>query len=357
MKCVFPAVTNIEEEEDWFCPLCCAISNCLAEVQVACMDEDWEHRRMTEQFRHLDTSSLLSWAKAEEVFSEAEWEYTTALRLKEGKQDENTANLLSIYLGDDGVNEHHNLGSGPMGSDSEDENDYSLFDEKSFEERRQRERREQTNSKEDDNDDDESVMSSEASTRSSQATLVEMSSVELEIDKSELEALSDAGASSSSLEDTSQGSDPSESSVAAHQRRSSRRLRKSLNQSSSGRNGTTDLDAELDESNILEGKRKRKKVDYQRLNDALFGDLTPKERAKLDDVDDYVADNQHNQKKKTSKTNGITKSTKGPTKNKKTSTTPGRSRNKASVQSVDSEPLSSDDDDENASPLGDTMDQ
>ena len=114
-----------------------------------------------------------------------------------------------------------------------------------------------------------------------------MSSVELKIDKSELAALSDGGGGSSSEEDSSLSG---ASSTSTAKKRKSRRLR-NKKQNASGHSATTSLvepGADFDENNIIEGKRQRKFVDYRKLNDALFGDLSAKERAKLDDKDDFV---------------------------------------------------------------------
>jgi hypothetical protein len=311
MNCVFPQVhaKDIEDEnEDWFCPLCNAISHLTAEVQLACMEEDWEHRRETEDYQLLESSSLHSWGNAVEAFPEAEWEYETSMKYKAGKQNEDTARLLGVYLGEEFF--QGTAGGAvpmPVGSDSEDENDYSLFDEESFDERRRLER-ERVGDKDDDDDDDkddggshdddkeDSDDDSDESTRSSQASLVDMSSVELNIGKSELAALSDGGGGSSSKDDSSLSGAPSISS--AKQRRS-RRLR-TKNCNISGHSSLADPGADFDENNIIEGKRRRNFVDYRKLNDALFGDLSAKERAKIDDKDDFQV---RKKKKKTPKKN------------------------------------------------------
>ena len=38
---------------------------------------------------------------------------------------------------------------------------------------------------------------------------------------------------------------------------------------------------DFDESNIIQGRRKRKAVDYRKLNDDMFGDLTPTKQEKI----------------------------------------------------------------------------
>eukprot|EP00934_Nitzschia_sp_Nitz4_P007629 Nitzschia sp. Nitz4//scaffold134_size62860//19808//22524//NITZ4_006322-RA/size62860-augustus-gene-0.64-mRNA-1//-1//CDS//3329535478//7619//frame0 len=265
MKCIYPQVTqkDIEnEDDDWFCPLCQAISNLLPSIQSACMDEDWDHRRETERYKHLEESSLHSWGNVDDVFPDSEFEFNSSMKLKAGKQNEDTARLLKVYLGDDFFGDKEAVPM-PVGSDSEDENDYSLFDEESFDERRRKEKEEHV----DDDDDSES-------SHSSQATLQDMSSVEMKIGKSELAALSEEEDEESSSDDESDSP-----------KRRSRRLRSKTVKSE--HSSFADVGADFDESNILEGKRQRKKVDYRKLNDALFGQLSAKEKAAIDDKDDF----------------------------------------------------------------------
>ena len=45
----------------------------------------------------------------------------------------------------------------------------------------------------------------------------------------------------------------------------------------------------LKEVNILPGKRRCQAVDYRKLNDALFGELSRKARAQIDDAEDFRA--------------------------------------------------------------------
>jgi hypothetical protein len=334
MACIFPQVQakDLEdEEEDWFCPLCSAISHLTAEVQLACMDQDWEHRRETEDYHKNETSSLHSWGNAAEVFPEAEWEYETSLKYKAGKQNEDTARLLGIYLGEDFFQA---ITGGtipmPVGSDSEDENDYSLFDEESFEERKRRERQGGGDDDDDDDENDDDHDDSDKSTRSSEASLVDMSSVELNIGKSELAALSDGGDDSSNEDSASSGASSASSSP---RQRLSRRLRNKSNQAS-GHSSLADPGADFDENNIIQGKRRRTAVDYRKLNDALFGDLSEKEKAKIDDQDDF----QVQKRKKTGKIhNGGAKKRKKANSDKKvgseSSGTEGQSDNDNSSKS------------------------
>jgi hypothetical protein len=260
MKCVHPHLKreDIEnEDEDWFCPLCSAISNFTHQMQIACEGEDDENEK--------------EWDSPDDVFPNSQWEYEVAIKYSQGKQNDDIQELLRTYLGEDIVSPEKGQATNPIGSDSEDENDYSLFDEESFKERKEKKGQElETEEQEDDGD------------RSSQATWLS-SSVELNIGRAELAALSeDEDTESSRDSDTS-----SASSSGSNNRRRSRRLRAISNSNDSRTINNQDIGADFDESNILEGKRRRKAVDYQKLNDALFGTLDEKQKAKLDDEDDY----------------------------------------------------------------------
>ena len=249
MKCVYPGVTQEEiedEDNDWFCPLCSAISNFIHQMQIACEGEDEDYDE--------DAGSEMEWDTPHDVFPNSKWEYETALKYSQGKQNDDINLLLSTYLGEEiGTNPIN-----PVGSDSEDENDYSLFDEESFAERRKT----------------ENVGDDESSDRESQATWLS-SSVEGKIGQAELAALSEED-----NDDESSGDDSSNSSKS---RRKSRRLRNRENE----RRTTAILGADFDRSNIVQGKRNRKTVDYRKLNDSLFGNLSEIQKRKLDDADDY----------------------------------------------------------------------
>jgi len=156
----------------------------------------------------------------------------------------------------------------PVGSDSEDENDYSLFDEDSFEERRHREREEEDDG--DSNKDD--------STCSSQATLQGKSSIEYKVGKNELAALSEDEDECS----VEKSDEESETNI-----RRSRRLikRKDTVEESNG----ADVGADFSEANIVNGKRKRRRVNYRKLNDMMFGDLSDHQQVMIDGGDDFDA--------------------------------------------------------------------
>jgi len=153
----------------------------------------------------------------------------------------------------------------PVGSDSEDENDYSLFDEDSFQERRRQEREDEYDGRSDDDD----------STRSSQATLQEMDDVDYKVGKSELAALSEEERSDSDSDEES------ETKI-----RRSRRLEK-LEEGEQA--NPLDIGADFDEANIIVGKRNRKRVNYRKLNDMMFGDLSDDQQGIIDGGDDFDA--------------------------------------------------------------------
>ncbi|KAL3911938.1 MAG: hypothetical protein SGILL_007084 [Bacillariaceae sp.] len=262
MRCVYPALTEEEmedEDADWFCPLCSGVSNLMGEMHDLCIgSEDVDY--------DADNDSLGSWDKVQDVFPTSQWEYETAAKLVKGKRNGDTQRLLALYLGEDIEDKPEQM---PIGSDSEDENDYSLFDDDSFAERKRKDREEGSEA-----DDD--------SSRSSQATLVEMSSVEYNVGKDELAALRGDGGSNDSDEDSN---DDSSDESSTGRMRKSRRLKRAGGEE--GDSGSGDFGADFSESNILEGKRQRKRVDYRKLNDALFGDLDDKQKSQIDDKDDF----------------------------------------------------------------------
>lgn len=266
MKCVYPAVSpkDIEiEDENWFCPICLGLSKLMGEMHALCISSEGAGDDDE------DDCSAASWENARDIFAESEWEYETALKLSKGKRNEDTQRLLAMFLGEETVDRAPQM---PIGSDSEDENDYSLFDEESFEERKRRNREHGVNE-----DDD--------TTRSSDASLADMSSMEYQVAKAELAALSEEDEDSD--EDTDEGSnDINEGGRMRRSRRLSKRAKAEEGESKSGEFG-----ADFSEANILEGKRTRKIVDYRKLNDALFGGLTHKEQVLIDDTDDFVAKN------------------------------------------------------------------
>eukprot|EP00532_Pseudo-nitzschia_australis_P007846 CAMPEP_0168175316 /NCGR_PEP_ID=MMETSP0139_2-20121125/7046_1 /TAXON_ID=44445 /ORGANISM="Pseudo-nitzschia australis, Strain 10249 10 AB" /LENGTH=884 /DNA_ID=CAMNT_0008093673 /DNA_START=126 /DNA_END=2780 /DNA_ORIENTATION=+ len=252
MKCVHPAVKpeDIEnEDEHWFCPICSKSAELMNEMHILCVADDGDD----------DDASSSSWEDVHDVFPGSQWEFETATKYLKGKRNEDTQRLLAMFLGEDINKKEIQM---PIGSDSEDENDYSLFDEDSFQERKRQEREEESIQ-------DDSVCSS-------QATLQEMDGVDLKVGKAELAALSDQEKSESEDSD-----DESETKI-----RRSRRLGKKDGFEESK---MTDNGADFDEANIIVGKRKRTRVNYRKLNDMMFGDLTDHQQGLIDGGDDFDA--------------------------------------------------------------------
>jgi hypothetical protein len=266
MKCCKPEVTaqDLEDEnDDWFCPICSGLADLLMLIQGEYMGDEWEQRRYALQLDGKDTTgSVKSWDAVDDIFPDSEWEYETACLMKEGKRNTATRQLLAQVLG---------LESLPEDEDHDDVEEDAHFDPSVFDKERRRARK--TLEEEEEADDD--------SSHSSQATLADMSSVELEIGKNELAALSEP--EDEDDEEVDDGSDQEGENGSKGQVRRSRRIRKhgSTNASSDGDLG------KFDESNIVKGKRGRKPVDYIKLNEAIFGDLPDAEAAKLDDTDDF----------------------------------------------------------------------
>ena len=296
MKCVKPALTMADveqEDDDWFCPLCRTLSQTLLSVQVEYMGEEWEQERYEQQYNkksstNTDTDSHKSWDKPHEVFPTAEQDYAAACQMKQGLRNKATDDLIARILGVDQLSDH----------DSDDEVEDGHFDLDSFQRRRRRPTVDGTN------DDNASSLSNHSlanddddeSSHSSQATLVEMSSVELEIGKGELDALSKA---SSEEEEDDEAND---STGRRRRRRSPRRRvrtanddaeKESSDQSPTGnttKNGAMAVAnlGDFNEGNIIQGKRGRKPVDYIRLNEAIFGHVSDREATQyLDDADDH----------------------------------------------------------------------
>jgi ribosomal 50S subunit-associated protein YjgA (DUF615 family) len=204
MLCVSPHITDVGEEhedEDWFCPLCTCMASLLAEVQSEYTGDEWGG----------DEDSIRSWEHAGDVFPEAPHEYQMALNWKEGKHTTELILFLSELLGMPAA--HHQ-------KDYEDNNDEE--------------------DEEDDDFDDEKT-----SQASSLDSLHDLSSVEVKIDTNELDALS----------------------VDSEEENGGRRTRSS--RATSAESSSVDYshkpnDGTLDKSNIVEGKRRRKQVDYRK---------------------------------------------------------------------------------------------
>ncbi|GAX19155.1 hypothetical protein FisN_3Lh099 [Fistulifera solaris] len=282
--CVKPVIRLTEhEEDDWFCPLCAGQAELLHHVQSEYMGDEWEQRRIQRQLmaegRNAgkskkktsdvidDSTSLRSWADVNDVFPNAEVDYPAAIMLRKGKKNAASIALVNRILG---LEEDTN--GEVSGGDEDGSDDDEKFDLNSYERRKKVERQ---NAKRVDND-----SSNENITVSSAATLEEISSVELEIHRDELAALSDGEAD---------GADENqffEKDITERNANGMRLRSKRLYDNTVGHK-VEDI-GKLDESNIIVGKRGRAPVDYILLNRSIFGDLSQDEAAEIDDDDDFV---------------------------------------------------------------------
>lgn len=300
MNCLEPRVTQEEVEategEDWFCPLCTNLAECMHMIQSNTEGDEWDRRRMERDYIEAmdvkkkgnsgkdtkdddddddDDDSLKSWDLPTQVFPRAQWEYDTALQLKAGNRNDETNALLQLFLGDGEDGQDGNTAASNMGdNDTDDEELDGHFDPGAYEEERRRQREEIAEDADD------------SSTHSSQATLVDMSSVELNIDEDELKALSEGSDSENNSDgESGSGEDSADDKSETRQRekkrgRRSRRLRRKDD-------APKNIGADYDISNIVQGKRRRNRVDYRKLNEALFGELDESDLANIDDTEDF----------------------------------------------------------------------
>ncbi|GKY91092.1 hypothetical protein MPSEU_000082000 [Mayamaea pseudoterrestris] len=264
--CVVPRVTidESDDENDWFCPICVGIAELVGFVQGEYMGDDWEQRRHALAIEGgrkkrvvAVTDSLKSWDGVDEVFPDSQREFEAASQLKSGVRNALTRRFLALVLGEDepadGINED--------AMNDDDDDDEEDFDPEQGEA--------------------DSVHVDDAvdeSDRNSQASLGDLSSVELHIDKEEVAALSDVD-------------DVSDVIVNGSNRRLSKRLRKrggTSTESSSVTQISGSGQGKIDTANIVAGKRRRKSIDYIKLNEALFGDASDEALESIDDLEDYI---------------------------------------------------------------------
>ena len=284
-QCISPALkqADLEENVDWFCPYCSTLADVILSIQTIHMGDEWEQERYAAMIDNKKgttatlTSTLQSWSHVEQVFPTAEQDYIAASQMKEGKRNKATDDLLARVLGVDALPDH----------DDDDEVEDGDFDLNSYQKQREelRKKKEQDDDDDDDNDDEASVNSNgdEESSHSSQATLVEMSSVELEVGKAELDALSKG--SDDNGDDQDEEEEHGDQGNPNGRTRRSRRLRKSLEEVKNKE--LVDNIGDFDEANIVEGKRGRKPVDYIQLNQAIFGDVPDEDAVVLDDSEEF----------------------------------------------------------------------
>ncbi|KAI2506129.1 hypothetical protein MHU86_8264 [Fragilaria crotonensis] len=260
MHCHAPIITecDAQNEEDWFCPLCKSLAKLVADVQSEYTGDEWYSE---------DAESVASWECANDVFPEAPEEHEMAMKWKQNKIDAEAKTYLKNLFGDHDHDQYEQDDSGQLGhllEEDDDEEDDDDFDPNGT-----------TKALDDEETDNDSDTSSKAS-------LGELS-IELKIGRQELDALS--GGESSSNEDDDKIENGKNT-------RRSRRVRSTLSSRTASRTTTDDeksnTDAvvdvgKLDESNIILGKRRRRKIDYALLNDSMFGGLSAEDRAKIDD--------------------------------------------------------------------------
>ena len=259
--CVSPVVANVDDDDDWFCPICVNIADLIVLVQEGFMGDEWEQRRyaMYIEEQAITTESLKSWAAVEQVFPESQWQYETACLLNSGTRNSDTRRLLALVLGEED-DELNGLEDDKHGQESnEDEEDEEDFDPDKVEEKAG-------------DADDESISSSKAS-------LEDLSSVELNI-RAEVAALSEADSSYSESE-PGNGNET--------RRRKSRRLRKLATSTENSCATSLSDQGKIDTANIVYRKRSRKSVDYIKLNEAMFGDVSGAGLKVIDDADEYEA--------------------------------------------------------------------
>lgn len=288
MKCVIPHITSdeLEEQESWFCPWCSVVADWMYEVQCHWLGEDWEKKKLGYLMEKGDdnsaSDSVESWEDVKDVFPESKWEYESALKIKRGDINDDTKRLITQVLG---------LEDYDKANSEEDDLDVDgNFDMYSYEVDRNIERKQMKKSS---SIADEASNDDSSSTHSSQATLVEMSSMELEVGSDELAALSDVDLSEANSQTSKNDGSDADNVESGGNRRRSRRNRKSReveptdDDSSENRETPANDPGKMDENNILYGKRNRTPVDYRKLNDAIFGDWDEVAAANLDGGADY----------------------------------------------------------------------
>ena len=234
MECLHPKVTPEEvaksgDDDDWFCPLCTAHATLI-------------HYAQSEYFGHDESHDLDDWENAVDVFPEAEMELRVAKKFKDGKRDEETEAYTKETLGiGRGVHkqrpEHEASSLDIEEEDSEEDEDFDH---------------------EDAEVDDESLADDMD---------LEVKLAKEKIKRDEIDALS---VSSIGGEDSDDDSSSDDEDGGGDKPRRSKRRRFELPEKSSGDSEDSDDRSELrdvgklDTANIVRGKRRRAKVDYQK---------------------------------------------------------------------------------------------
>jgi len=266
-RCVYPPVTqkmlDSDEEGTWFCPYCTIYANTIHYIQAEYMGDEWDERNVAKDtigndrngekvlIDEEENQSIISWNNAEDIFPEAPSELDAAMKWNDGIRDGSCDYLLGSLIGVS-IENNNNHDTCQV-----DHNELSDGSDESF-----------------DTDLSHSVTSDD------------VSQVKWDIDKSEIDALSscsDGDLSSSSDKSNGKRCRKTRSKVSTKSQSSEYEG----NESISIRSANIDVGT-VDKSNIISGKRNRTKVDYRRLNDALFGDMDSSDKAKIldDDADD-----------------------------------------------------------------------
>lgn len=240
MKCCAPHVTQrmLDEDENgvWFCPYCVCFAKTIHYIE-------------NEYFCHDisgDDSSKSSWDDAEDVFPEALSEQDAAEKWREGKCNDNSEKVFGEMLGIEIEKEMKNDKVEQV--DEDDESDTTFV----------------------------SKEMSEPSISSSGSNSDECLEFDWKVDKSELSALSGS-------EDELSINKESERKETTGRVRKSKRLKRQNFLDGEKSDRSVDVGA-LDKSNIVYGKRNRSKVDYNRLNDVMFGKVAA---SSIDDEEEY----------------------------------------------------------------------
>ena len=263
MKCVSPHVTQKMLDDDvngtWFCPLCTALATHVHHVQVEYEGDEWEilqtnkkstTNQKTKKEENDDDASNSSWNNASDVFVEAEVEYETAKKLEQCRHDDVTDQFLCSLVG---IPIERDNDETTMLNDDEDE---------------------------DDEDFDKDYNNSNSNIIYENSSSEEVSSIEWNVQKGEIDALSSC---SSSLDDNSDHDDNDNNNekkgkiptkwLSLKKRRRRRQQEQEQNKDESENSSSENEnprkkkslnDGTVDASNIIVGKRNRTKVDYRR---------------------------------------------------------------------------------------------
>ena len=263
------------EDDDWFCPLCTAHANLIHFAQREYYQDDWEELMGSSPLKRSPSKineDDHEWEAAADVFPEGPFELRVAHKFKKDIRDDETTLFLEETLGvnvqgkkpDDNDNNFGLLENEDGGDESDDDFNH-----------------------EDENVDDADSLAEDVDE--------EKRLLKDKIARDELDALS-VGSSDEDDEGSSNGDEDDDDSGSNNEPiRRSKRRKFTLPAAAGGSKKREDSDDDeedsrsrspnptdigtLDVANIVRGKRRRGKVDYRKLADAMFGD-EPDEDAK-----------------------------------------------------------------------------